>query len=118
ESYIHELESKLMKSANETTKDQEMLNELKNRIMKFKETDENTEQYILNLEQRLAAGDAERARLQTSVEDLEAKIEAKERTNVELLKRLSKTTSDTSTEKLILKELDAVNAKYKELEGE
>ncbi|GAN10098.1 hypothetical protein MAM1_0320d09634 [Mucor ambiguus] len=118
ESYIHELESKLMKSANETTKDQEMLNELKNRIMKFKETDENTEQYILNLEQRLAAGDAERARLQTLVEDLEAKIEAKERTNVELLKRLSKTTSDTSTEKLILKELDAVNAKYKELEGE
>ncbi|KAL9547751.1 hypothetical protein PS6_006978 [Mucor atramentarius] len=118
ENYIHELESKLMKSASETTKDQEMLNELKNRIMKFKETDENTEQYILNLEQRLAAGDAERARLQASVEDLEAKIEAKERTNVELLKRLSKTTSDTSTEKLILKELDAVNAKYKELEGE
>ena len=118
ESYIHELESKLMKSANETTRDQEMLNELKNRIMKFKETDENTEQYILNLEQRLAAGEAERARLQTSVEDLEAKIEAKERTNVELLKRLSKTTSNTSTEKLILKELDQINAKYKELEGE
>jgi hypothetical protein len=118
EAYIQELESKLMKSAHETTKDQEMLNELKNRIMKLKETDENTEQYINNLEQRLAAGDAERTLLRTSVEELEAKIEAKERTNVELLKRLSKSTSDANTEKMILKELDQVNAKYTELEKE
>lgn len=121
ESYIYELETKLMKSANETTKDQEMLNELKNKIMKFKETDENTEQYIHSLEQRLANGDAERIRLTKSVEDLEAKLEAKERTNVELLKRLSKTTSDkenSSTEKLILKELDQANAKNLELENQ
>ncbi|KAI7896426.1 uncharacterized protein EV154DRAFT_411499 [Mucor mucedo] len=118
ESYIHELETKLMKSANETTKDQEMLNDLKNKIMKFKETDENTEQYIHSLEQRLASGDAERTRLRTCVEDLEAKIEAKERTNVELLKRLSKTTSNTSTEKLMLKELDEVNAKNLDLTRE
>lgn len=118
EGYIHELETKLMKSAQETTKDQEMLNELKNRIMKLKETDENTEQYIHDLEQRLASGDAERTRLRTQVEDLEAKIEAKERTNVELLRRLSKTTSNNSTEKLILKELDEVNAKYANLEKE
>ncbi|GAA5812785.1 hypothetical protein MFLAVUS_006243 [Mucor flavus] len=116
EGYIYELETKLMKSANETTKDQEMLNELKNRIMKFKETDENTEQYIHSLEQRLAAGDAERVRLTKSVEDLEAKIEAKERTNVELLKRLSKTTTDNDTEKLMLKELDLANAKNLDLE--
>lgn len=116
EGYIYELETKLMKSANETTKDQEMLNELKNRIMKFKETDENTEQYIHSLEQRLAAGDAERVRLTKSVEDLEAKIEAKERTNVELLKRLSKTTADNDTEKLMLKELDLANAKNLDLE--
>lgn len=119
ESYIHELETKLMKSANETTKDQEMLNELKNKIMKFKETDENTEQYIHSLEQRLASGDAERSRLRTCVEDLEAKIEAKERTNVELLKRLSKSTNDTSSnEKLMLKELDEVNAKNLDLTKE
>ncbi|KAI8093972.1 hypothetical protein BDF21DRAFT_331512 [Thamnidium elegans] len=118
EGYIYELETKLMKSANETTKDQEMLNELKNRIMKFKETDENTEQYIHSLEQRLASGDAERVRLTKSVEDLEAKIEAKERTNVELLKRLSKTTVDNSTEKLMLKELDLANAKNLDLENQ
>ncbi|KAI8640478.1 hypothetical protein BD408DRAFT_445151 [Parasitella parasitica] len=118
ESYIQELESKLMNSAKETTRDQDMLNELKNRIMKFKETDENTEQYIIELEQRLAAGEVERARLQASVEDLETRIEAKERTNVELLRRLSKTASNTSTEKLILKELDEINAKYKDLEEE
>ncbi|KAI9251325.1 P-loop containing nucleoside triphosphate hydrolase protein, partial [Helicostylum pulchrum] len=118
EGYIYELETKLMKSANETTKDQEMLNELKNRIMKFKETDENTEQYIHSLEQRLAAGDAERVRLTKSVEDLEAKIEAKERTNVELLKRLSKVTTDNSTEKLMLKELDLANAKNLDLENQ
>ncbi|CEP07253.1 hypothetical protein [Parasitella parasitica] len=115
ENYIHELELKLMKSVNETTRDQEMLNELKNRIMKFKETDENTEQYITDLEQRLAAGEAERARLQKSVESLESKVEAKERANVELLRRLSKATSNASTEKLILKELEQINAKYKEL---
>lgn len=118
ESYIHELETKLMKSASETTKDQEMLNDLKNKIMKFKETDENTEQYIHSLEQRLASGDAERSRLRTCVEDLESKIEAKERTNVELLRRLSKSTSDNSTEKLMLKELDEVNAKNLDLTKE
>ncbi|CAO3619422.1 unnamed protein product [Mucor hiemalis] len=118
EEYIHELESKLMKSANETTKDQEMLNDLKNKINKFKETDENTEQYIHDLEKRLAAGEAERSHLRTCIEDLESKIEAKERTNLELLKRLSKTTTDTNTEKLILKELDEVNSKFAELERE
>ncbi|KAI8081839.1 uncharacterized protein B0P05DRAFT_570938 [Gilbertella persicaria] len=116
ESYIHELETKLLKSASETHKDQEMLNELKTRILKFKETDENTEQYIINLEQRLAASDAEKARLQQCVEDLEAKIEAKERTNVELLKRLSKT--NVSKEKMIQDELNQVNVKYAELEKE
>ncbi|KAI8327350.1 hypothetical protein BD560DRAFT_296348, partial [Blakeslea trispora] len=118
ESYILELETKLMKSANETYKDQEMLNDLKTRISKLKETDENTEQYIINLEQRLAASDAERTILQQCIEDLEKKIEAKERTNVELLKRLSKTTSNVSNEKAILEELDQVNSKYTELEKE
>ncbi|OBZ89051.1 Kinesin-like protein KIF21B [Choanephora cucurbitarum] len=118
ESYILELETKLMKSANETHKDQEMLNELKTRITKLRETDENTEQYIINLEQRLAASDAERNVLQHCIEDLEKKIEAKERTNVELLKRLSKTTASVSNEKAILQELDQVNSKYAELEKE
>lgn len=118
EEYIHELETKLMKSASETTKDQEMLNDLKNKIMKLKETDENTEQYIHDLEKRLAAGEAERSHLRSCIEDLESKIEAKERTNLELLKRLSKADTDTNTEKLILKELDEVNAKFAELEKE
>ncbi|KAI7898697.1 uncharacterized protein BX663DRAFT_523777 [Cokeromyces recurvatus] len=118
EAYIRELETKLLKSAQETSKDQEMLNDLKLRIMKLKETDENTEQYILGLEQRLATGDKERVQLVASIEDLEAKIESKEQSNLELMKRLSKSTSEEVTEKLILKELDKMNARYNELQQE
>jgi chromosome segregation ATPase len=122
DTYIHDLETKLMKSANDATRDQEMLNELKSRIMKLKETDENTEQYIASLEQRLAAGEAERARLQESIEGLESKLELKERANMELYKKLSRTPTandnTANTEKLILKELDQVTAKLSLAESE
>ncbi|RCH99200.1 hypothetical protein CU098_004892 [Rhizopus stolonifer] len=111
ESYILELETKLITSAKESTRDQTMLNDLKNRIMKLKETDEKTEQYIHDLEQRLALADAENKTLQNHIEDLEAKLEAKERTNVELLKRLSVQQASDANEKLMLKELDQVNDK-------
>ncbi|CAO3662344.1 unnamed protein product [Rhizopus stolonifer] len=111
ESYILELETKLITSAKESTRDQTMLNDLKGRIMKLKETDEKTEQYIHDLEQRLALADAENKTLQNHIEDLEAKLEAKERTNVELLKRLSVQKASDVNEKLMLKELDQVNDK-------
>ncbi|KAI7859177.1 hypothetical protein BDC45DRAFT_407649, partial [Circinella umbellata] len=71
ETYIDELEGKLMRSANDALRDQELLNELKTRITRFKETDENTEQYIFDLEQRLATSEADRITLQKSVESLE-----------------------------------------------
>ncbi|KAI9481678.1 MAG: hypothetical protein EXX96DRAFT_608332 [Benjaminiella poitrasii] len=118
EAYIRELETKLLKSAQETSKDQEMLNDLKLRIMKLKETDENTEQYILGLEQRLAASDQERAQLVASVDALEAKVELKERSNLELMERLSRMASDGVAEKLILKELDDTNARLNEVQQE
>ncbi|CEG79869.1 hypothetical protein RMATCC62417_14282 [Rhizopus microsporus] len=105
ENYIRELENKLMVSAKESTKDQAMLSELKMRIMKLKETDENTEQYIHDLEQRLAASDAEKTKWKKYIEELEAKMEAKDRTHVELLKRLSLQTSANSTEKMALEQV-------------
>lgn len=57
--YIMELEGKLSHSVKDAVQDEELLTELKNRIMKFKEMDDNTEQYILNLEKQLAMNEHE-----------------------------------------------------------
>jgi chromosome segregation ATPase len=118
ESYILELETKLMASAKETSRDQEMLNDLRARITKLKETDENAEQYIHDLEQRLALGEAENKKMQKHIEALEAKMEAKERTNMELLKRLKAQASSSANEKLMVKELDQVHDKLAMVEKE
>ncbi|KAG1386571.1 hypothetical protein G6F58_013809 [Rhizopus delemar] len=67
-----------MASAKETSRDQEMLNDLRARITKLKETDEKAEHYIHDLEQRLALGEAENKKMQKYIEELEAKVEAKE----------------------------------------
>ncbi|KAG1189353.1 hypothetical protein G6F36_003969 [Rhizopus arrhizus] len=118
ESYILELETKLMASAKETSRDQEMLNDLRARITKLKETDENAEQYIHDLEQRLALGEAENKKMQKHIEALEAKVEAKERTNLELLKRLKAQATSSANEKLRVKELDQVHDKLAMVEKE
>ncbi|KAI8096924.1 P-loop containing nucleoside triphosphate hydrolase protein [Halteromyces radiatus] len=56
--YIEELEGKLFHTVNDAVQDEELLNELKNRIMKFKELDDSTELYILDLEKQLANNEA------------------------------------------------------------
>ncbi|KAG1645910.1 hypothetical protein G6F44_001353 [Rhizopus delemar] len=118
ESYILELETKLMASAKETSRDQEMLNDLRARITKLKETDEKAEHYIHDLEQRLALGEAENKKMQKYIEELEAKVEAKERTNLELLKRLKAQASSNANERLMVKELDQVHDKLAMVEKE
>ncbi|KAI8329078.1 P-loop containing nucleoside triphosphate hydrolase protein [Chlamydoabsidia padenii] len=57
--YIEELEGKLSFTVKDAVQDEELLNELKNRIMKFKELDDSTELYILDLEKQLANNEAE-----------------------------------------------------------
>ncbi|KAG2227161.1 hypothetical protein INT45_003891, partial [Circinella minor] len=117
ETYIDELEGKLMRSANDALRDQELLNELKTRITRFKETDENTEQYIFDLEQRLATSEADRITLQKSVESLESKMTDVDTTNAKLRAQLNKA-EDSTTEKMMLQELDEVTKKCKSLEDE
>ncbi|KAK4521526.1 uncharacterized protein ATC70_012142 [Mucor velutinosus] len=63
ETYITELEKKLMVAVEETVHDREMLSELRGKILKLKEVDENTEQYIHDLEGRLTASETERTEL-------------------------------------------------------
>ncbi|KAI9250737.1 P-loop containing nucleoside triphosphate hydrolase protein [Sporodiniella umbellata] len=89
ESYILELENKLMVSAKDASRDQCMLSDLKSRIAKLKETDQNTEQYIHDLEQRLAAAESQDKQHKALIEELESKVDARERTHLELLKKLA-----------------------------
>ncbi|GAN02025.1 hypothetical protein MAM1_0015d01464 [Mucor ambiguus] len=70
ETYITELEKKLMVAVEETVHDREMLSELRGKILKLKEVDENTEQYIHDLEGRLTASEAERTELKEKLSQL------------------------------------------------
>ncbi|CAO3613079.1 unnamed protein product [Cunninghamella echinulata] len=76
--YIMELEGKLSHSVKDAVQDEELLTELKNRIMKFKEMDDNTEQYILNLEKQLAMNEHEYTKkvekYQTTLEEQNEKM--------------------------------------------
>ncbi|CEP13797.1 hypothetical protein [Parasitella parasitica] len=70
ETYITELEKKLMVAVEEAVHDREMLSELRGKILKLKEVDESTEQYIHDLEGRLTASEAERAELKEKLSKL------------------------------------------------
>lgn len=70
ETYITELEKKLMVAVEETVHDREMLSELRGKILKLKVVDENTEQYIHDLEGRLTASEAERTELKEKLSQL------------------------------------------------
>ncbi|CAO3649540.1 unnamed protein product [Mucor fragilis] len=70
ETYITELEKKLMVAVEETVHDREMLSELRGKILKLKEVDENTEQYIHDLEGRLTASETERTELKEKLSQL------------------------------------------------
>lgn len=70
ETYITELEKKLMVAVEETVHDREMLSELRGKILKLKEVDESTEQYIHDLEGRLTASETERTELKEKLSQL------------------------------------------------
>jgi chromosome segregation ATPase len=70
ETYITELEKKLMIAVDQTVHDRDMLSELRGKILKFKQVDENTEQYIHDLEARLTASEAERTELKEKLSQL------------------------------------------------
>lgn len=70
ETYISELEKKLMTAVEDSNHDREMLNELRGKILKLKEVDENTEQYIHDLEGRLTTSEMERAELKEKLSQL------------------------------------------------
>ncbi|KAI8975459.1 P-loop containing nucleoside triphosphate hydrolase protein [Mycotypha africana] len=72
ENYITELEKKLMVSVEETIHDRELLSELRGKILKFKEVDETTEQYIQELENRLNISEAECNSLREEVKAMKA----------------------------------------------
>lgn len=63
EGYCLELEAQLEKSVREGLKDQQILSELREKIMKFKAMDDHTEQYISDLEARLSTAENERIEL-------------------------------------------------------
>ncbi|CAO3617469.1 unnamed protein product [Mucor hiemalis] len=63
ETYVAELEKKLMTTVEENLHDREMLSDLRGKILKLKEVDENTEHYIHDLEARLTASETERSAL-------------------------------------------------------
>ncbi|KAG1472165.1 hypothetical protein G6F56_001702 [Rhizopus delemar] len=70
QTYIAELEKKLMATVQESVQDREMMLELRGKILKLKEVDESTESYIRDLEARLNASEEERLELKTKIEDL------------------------------------------------
>ncbi|ORX45662.1 kinesin-domain-containing protein [Hesseltinella vesiculosa] len=81
QSYIKELEDKLMHTAQDAAQDEELLTELKVRIAKFKEMDHKTEQYIHNLEDKVKDDDAK-------VADLHAQLTRANHENRELQQKL------------------------------
>lgn len=70
ETYVTGLEKKLMTAVEQTVHDRGMLSDLRGKILKFKEVDENTEQYIHDLEARLTASEAERTELKEKLNQL------------------------------------------------
>jgi chromosome segregation ATPase len=63
EKYCLELESQLESSVHENQKDQQVLSEFREKIIRFKEMDQHTEQYISDLENRLAEVESHRDQL-------------------------------------------------------
>ncbi|KAI7896563.1 P-loop containing nucleoside triphosphate hydrolase protein, partial [Mucor mucedo] len=105
ETYVTELEKKLMTTVEETVHDREMLSELRGKILKLKEVDENTEHYIHDLEARLTASEAERTALK---EKLDQVVE----TNKE------ETTGNSEEKQIADKELVTLHEKHESSEME
>ncbi|KAI8985189.1 hypothetical protein BDB01DRAFT_835187 [Pilobolus umbonatus] len=63
ENYCLELEAQLKLVIQESRQEQHILNELRNKIIMFKEMDDSTEQYIADLESRLTNSENERIEL-------------------------------------------------------
>ncbi|EIE84868.1 hypothetical protein RO3G_09578 [Rhizopus delemar RA 99-880] len=70
QTYIAELEKKLMATVQESVQDREMMMELRKKILNLKEVDENTEKYIREIEQQLHVSEEERLALKAKIEEL------------------------------------------------
>lgn len=105
ETYVTELEKKLMTTVEETVHDREMLSELRGKILKLKEVDENTEHYIHDLEARLTASEAERTAL-------------KEKLNLVVETNKEETTGNTEEKQIADKELLTLHEKHETSEME
>ncbi|KAG0789995.1 hypothetical protein G6F22_006541 [Rhizopus arrhizus] len=70
QTYIAELEKKLMATVQESVQDREMMMELRKKILNLKEVDENTEKYIREIEQQLHVSEEERLALKVKIEEL------------------------------------------------
>ncbi|KAG1434963.1 hypothetical protein G6F57_021346 [Rhizopus arrhizus] len=60
-----------MTTVQESVQDRELMMELRGKILKLKEVDENTENYIRDLETRLNASEEERSQLKARLEELQ-----------------------------------------------
>lgn len=107
ESYCLELESQLEKAVSDGQRDQHILSELREKIMKFRDMDDHTEQYISDLEGRLSTAETER-------------LELTERIAVLSDQKLISTeeTTDLLEKDLLRKELDQCQTQCEELEKE
>lgn len=105
ETYVTELEKKLMTTVEETVHDREMLSELRGKILKLKEVDENTEHYIHDLEARLTASEVERTAL-------------KEKLNQLVESNKEETTGNNEEKQIVDEELTTLHEKHESSEKE
>lgn len=111
EAYCLELETQLEKLVHDGNKDQQILSQLREKIMKFKEMDEHTEQYICDLEAKLSASEMERTKLAEKIAGLPTKSN-------EDRSLLEANTEIVSEQELLEKQLDERQRKCQELEQE
>ncbi|KAI9270989.1 hypothetical protein EDC94DRAFT_596739 [Helicostylum pulchrum] len=116
EVYCLELESQLEKSVHDGQRDQQVLSELREKIIKFKDMDDHTEQYISDLETRLSKAENERVLLTERITQL-AERSNEETRELHTIKSVPDVV-DQEKESLLKKELLQCQTKCEELDKE
>ncbi|KAG2184965.1 hypothetical protein INT43_000878, partial [Umbelopsis isabellina] len=109
ENYIHGLEDKLGKAADDASRDQSLLDGFKIQIAKLKEMDAGTEQYIDELEHRLSNSEVAKINLKKGLENMETRYK---------LAIASSQSSDNSASTELAREIEERDAAYSILKKE
>ncbi|CAG8564309.1 31971_t:CDS:2 [Gigaspora margarita] len=113
-SALENLESKLESQSIEQQKDQDLINELKNKISQLKSNGNNSEGYIQSLESRLATSEEQLSKFRQNVGNLEKRLQDREAAYQDLENRMRLVEVDDT--KLLLNEIDDRDKRISQLE--